>query len=161
MSTTVEIRPALDSDREAIRQMAQEVVDAGDAFVFDAVSDVMDYWYQPDGHVFVAIKGGDAVGTYVVKPNQRGRGSHVANTGYMVSKAARGLGLGRSMGEHSLTTARELGFTAMQFNMVVATNVNAVRLWENLGFEVVGRLPGVFRHADLGNVDALIMFRTL
>ncbi|MEM7503889.1 MAG: GNAT family N-acetyltransferase [Pseudomonadota bacterium] len=161
MSTAVEIRPAIDRDREAIQQMAQEVVDAGDAFVFDAVPDVMDYWSQPGGHVFVATRGADVLGTYVIKPNQKGRGSHVANTGYMVSKAARGLGLGRSMGEHSLTMARELGFTAMQFNMVVATNESAVRLWESLEFEVVGRLPRVFRHADLGHVDALIMFRAL
>ena len=73
MSTAVDIRPAVDSDREAIRQMAQEVVDAGDAFVFDAVPDVMDYWYQPDSHVFAAAKGGDVLGTYVVKANQRGQ----------------------------------------------------------------------------------------
>lgn len=157
----IEIRPAVDGDRGAVAAMAQEVVDAGDAFVFDATADVMDYWYQPGGHVFVATSDGAVLGTYVIKANQKGRGSHVANTGYLVSESARGLGLGMALGKHSLGTARELGFAAMQFNMVVATNTGAVRLWKKLGFDVVGRLPGVFRHPVHGYVDALIMFREL
>jgi ribosomal protein S18 acetylase RimI-like enzyme len=79
----------------------------------------------------------------------------------MVASAARGRGLASALCAHSLDTARRLGFTAMQFNFVVATNAAAVRTWERHGFAVVGRLPGVFRHAALGPVDALVMFRTL
>jgi ribosomal protein S18 acetylase RimI-like enzyme len=63
--------------------------------------------------------------------------------------------------EHSIATARRLGYRAMQFNFVVATNAAAVRAWERHGFRVVGRLPGAFRHAELGYVDALVMFHEL
>jgi len=79
----------------------------------------------------------------------------------MVMPTFRGRGLARTMCEHSLDTARRLGFTAMQFNFVVASNVAAVRTWEACGFAVVGRVPGAFRHAELGFVDALVMFRVL
>jgi ribosomal protein S18 acetylase RimI-like enzyme len=79
----------------------------------------------------------------------------------MVSPAARGSGVGRRMGEHCLSEARRLGFRAMQFNFVVSTNEAAVRLWQQLGFQIVGTLPGAFRHSQLGFVDAYVMFRTL
>jgi ribosomal protein S18 acetylase RimI-like enzyme len=65
------------------------------------------------------------------------------------------------MCEHSQREALALGFRAMQFNFVVASNEGAVRLWQKLGFDIVGRLPGAFRHAQLGYVDALIMFKQL
>jgi ribosomal protein S18 acetylase RimI-like enzyme len=65
------------------------------------------------------------------------------------------------MCEHSLVHARSRGFRAMQFNFVVATNERAVRLWQLLGFAVVGRLPGAFEHPALGFVDALVMYREL
>ena len=62
---------------------------------------------------------------------------------------------------HSLEFAKRTGFRAMQFNFVVSSNEPAVHLWRKHGFEVVGRLPGAFRHPALGFVDALVMFRTL
>ncbi len=157
----IEIRIAAERDRSAIEAMATEIVDAGTVFVFEKASDVLDYWYQPGGHIYVAVYDEETVGTYVVKPNQPGRGAHIANTGYMVRNSARGKGIGTAMGKHSLHVAKELGFDAMQFNMVVATNTGAVHLWEKLGFEIVGRLPGAFRHPDEGNVDAYVMFRDL
>jgi ribosomal protein S18 acetylase RimI-like enzyme len=49
----------------------------------------------------------------------------------------------------------------MQYNFVVSTNERAVRLWQSLGFEIVGTLPGAFAHPTLGYVDALVMFKTL
>ncbi len=101
------------------------------------------------------------VGTYTLRPNAIGLGSHVANAAFMVSPEARGAGVGKRMGEHALAEARRLGFRAMQFNFVVSTNEPAVRLWRKLGFEIVGTLPGAFRHARLGFVDAYVMFQTL
>jgi ribosomal protein S18 acetylase RimI-like enzyme len=97
----------------------------------------------------------------VVKPNQPGRGSHVANAAYAVSERFRGRGLGEAMGRHSLEEARRLGFEAMQFNLVVATNTPAVVLWQKLGFQIQCRLPRVFDHASLGRVDAYVMHRFL
>jgi ribosomal protein S18 acetylase RimI-like enzyme len=101
------------------------------------------------------------VGTYILRPNRPGLGSHVSNASFMVCPSARGLGVGRAMGEHCLEEARRLGYRAMQFNFVVSTNEAAVKLWQRLGFTIVGTLPGAFRHRTLGFVDAYVMFRTL
>jgi ribosomal protein S18 acetylase RimI-like enzyme len=65
------------------------------------------------------------------------------------------------MYEHSLIHAQSSGYRAMQFNFVVSSNERAVRLWQSLGFEIVGRLPGAFRHPAQGYVDALVMYRSL
>jgi len=100
-------------------------------------------------------------GTYILRPNQPVLGSHVANAAFMVAPNARGLGIGREMGEHCLSEARRLGFRAMQFNFVVSTNEGAIRLWKQLGFEIVGTLPGAFRHPQKGYVDVYVMFRSL
>ena len=157
----IEIRAAAAEDRKAVASIAQEIVDAGTVFVFENASEVVDYWYQHGAHVFVAARGEEILGTYVVKSNQKGRGAHIANGGYMVRQSAMGLGIGTAMGTHSLEVARKLGFVGMQFNMVVATNVAAIHVWKKLGFETVGHLPGVFRHPEQGFVDAFVMFRTL
>jgi ribosomal protein S18 acetylase RimI-like enzyme len=79
----------------------------------------------------------------------------------MVAPEARRLGVGRAMGEHALDEARRLGYRAMQFNFVISTNESAVRLWQQLGFRIVGTLPGAFRHAREGFVDAYVMYRSL
>ena len=99
--------------------------------------------------------------TYILKQNQPGLGSHVANASYMVASSGRGRGIGSLMCAHSLDQARRLGFTAMQFNMVVSTNEAAIALWKKHGFRIVGTLPKVFRHAKLGEVDAFVMHRFL
>ena len=160
-TAATEIREASVDDRSAIKRIAEEVVNDGTVFVFEDPAEVVDFWHQPGGRVFVALQDDKVLGTYVIKPNQPGRGAHVANAGYMVSQAARGLGIGTALGEHSIQIAQELGFDAMQFNMVVATNTGAIHLWEKLGFEAVGRLPRVFRHSEHGPVDALVMYRSL
>jgi ribosomal protein S18 acetylase RimI-like enzyme len=79
----------------------------------------------------------------------------------MVSASARGQGIGRAMAEHCLSEARRLGFRAMQFNFVISTNTPAIRLWQELGFEIMGTLPDAFRHPETGYVDAYVMYRSL
>ena len=101
------------------------------------------------------------VGTYTLRPNQPGRGSHVATASYGVEGAARGLGVGRAMGSHSIARARAAGYRAIQFNFVVSTNTAAVRLWKDLGFEVLATLPGAYQHRQLGPVDAYLMWLPL
>ena len=88
-------------------------------------------------------------------------GSHVANASFMVSPEHNGKGIGRSLGLHCLQEARKAGYEAMQFNFVVSTNKAAVALWQKLGFSIVGTLPKVFRHHELGYVDAYVMHRFL
>jgi L-amino acid N-acyltransferase YncA len=95
----------------------------------------------------------------VVRPNQPGLGDHVANASFMVDPTVRGMGIGRQLGEAVIERTRAAGYRALQFNAVVATNAAAIRLWESLGFEVVGRVPQAFRHAEHGLVDLLVMHR--
>ncbi len=100
-------------------------------------------------------------GTYLLRPNQPGMGNHVANASFMVDPDRAGRGIGRALVEHCLVEARALGYLAMQFNLVVATNLHAIALWESVGFRIVGTLPRAFRHRELGFVDAHIMYRAL
>jgi ribosomal protein S18 acetylase RimI-like enzyme len=119
-------------------------------------------WIEVPAKTFVACDSdGLIVGTYFIKPNQPGLGAHVCNCGYVVAPRAQGKGIASHMCRHSQAEAIAMGFRAMQFNFVVATNTRAIRLWEWLGFSVVGRLPGAFRHLELGYVDALVMFKSL
>jgi ribosomal protein S18 acetylase RimI-like enzyme len=104
---------------------------------------------------------GMVVGTYYMRQNQAGGGRHVCNCGYMIHASAAGRGIARAMCEHSLEHARSRGYRAMQFNFVVSTNERAVRLWQSLGFETVGRLPLAFRHPTRGYVDAFVMYKLL
>ena len=158
------LRQAIASDSDSIWQIFHAVVASADTYVFDPGiprDQALAYWLDSSTRCYVAERDGNIVGTYILKPNQPGLGSHIANAAFMVDPTARGLGLGRTMGEHCLAEARRLGFRGMQFNFVVSTNEPAVRLWQSLGFEIVGTLPGAFRHSREGFVDAYVMFRSL
>ena len=167
--TAIQIRPFQTSDRPFIESMAAEITQDGTVFPFESIEGVLAYWHSPGAAVFVAETETETetttqtqvLGTYTIKPVQPDRGAHIANAGYMVAESARGLGVGRRMGEHSIQTARTLGYRAMQFNFVVATNEAAVQLWKSLGFRIATTIPGAFRHPHQGFVDALIMVRTL
>jgi L-amino acid N-acyltransferase YncA len=158
------IRRAKKQDRNAIWRIFHDVVVTGDTYVFDANisrTKALGYWLAPATNCYVALCDQQVVGTYILKANQPGLGSHVANAGFMVSPSARGCGVGRTMAVHCLQEAERLGFRAMQFNFVVATNENALRLWKDLGFKIVGTLPDGFCHARRGFVDVYIMHRRL
>jgi L-amino acid N-acyltransferase YncA len=158
------IRSADERDRDRIWQIFQATVAPGDSFVYDPKTpreEAMAYWFAKGTRTYVAEQDGRIVGSYILRPNRPGLGNHVSNAGFMVDPAARGRGIGRAMGEHALGEARRLGYRAMQFNFVISTNESAVRLWQQLGFKIVGTLPGAFRHARKGLVDAYVMFRSL
>ena len=162
--SAVKIIPATHAHRDEIWQVFHEVVAAGDTYVFDPKTtrdQALSYWLASEAHTFVALDDCRVCGTYILKQNQVGLGSHVANARYMVPSNARGRGIGSLMCAHSLDQARRLGFTAIQFNMVVSTNETAISLWKKHGFRIVGTLPKVFRHVKLGEVDAFVMHRFL
>jgi len=164
MTPAINIRLYADADRAAVWSIFQATVAPGDTYVFDpniSETDALAYWLNPNNSIFVAEREGRVVGSYILKPNQPGLGSHVANAAFMVSPSVRGLGVGRLMGEHCLAEARRQGFRAMQFNFVVSTNHAAVRLWKELGFSIVGTLPGAFAHRGHGFVDAYVMYRSI
>ena len=158
------VRPATDSDREAIWAVLEPMIRAGETYPLprDMSKDkALAWWFSPEKEPFVWEENGAVLGTYFLKANQQGGGAHVANCGYVTSVAAQGRGIARAMCLHSLERAKERGFRAMQFNFVVSSNARAVKLWSSLGFETVGRLPLVFKHPTLGYVDALVMVRQL
>jgi ribosomal protein S18 acetylase RimI-like enzyme len=160
----MQIRKAEPADAPAIAEIILPTFREGSTYTIDreiSEPDALAYWLAPDKETFVAEDEGVIVGTYIMRPNQAGGGAHVCNCGYMTRAGATGRGIARAMCLHSLEHARSRGYRAMQFNFVVATNERAVRLWQSLGFEIVGRLPGAFRHPVQGYVDALVMYRTL
>jgi L-amino acid N-acyltransferase YncA len=160
----MKIRLATHRDREAIWKIFHEIVAAGDTYALDpdlSRKKALQYWCGKNTRVYVAENGGRVVGTYILRPNQSGGGSHVANAAFMVAPDAQGQRVGRAMAEHCLTEAHRLGFRAMQFNFVVSTNASAIRLWRKLGFKIVGTLPGAFRHPQKGCVDVYVMYRLL
>ncbi|MEW6449789.1 MAG: GNAT family N-acetyltransferase [Pseudomonadota bacterium] len=158
------IRPATKDDAVAIWSIIGPTIGAGQTYALPrdmSEAQALAYWMGADRETFVAEDGGRIVGTYYIRANQAGGGCHVANCGYMTDAGATGRGIARAMCEHSLAHARSRGFRAMQFNFVVSTNERAVKLWQSLGFAIVGRLPGAFNHPLCGYVDALVMFRAL
>jgi len=160
----MEIRAATRADRDAIWKIFHEILAAGDSYALDpemSHEDALAYWFRADTQTYVAEEGGSVVGTYILRPNQLAPGSHVANAAFMVEPNAQGLGVGRRMAEHCLSQARRKGFRAIRFNFVVSTNTSAIHLWEQLGFKIVGTLPGAFRHPEKGYVDVYVMFRSL
>ncbi|MBI1729159.1 GNAT family N-acetyltransferase [Candidatus Acetothermia bacterium] len=160
----MEIREAKSNDFEAIWNIFHQVVAKGDTYVFSpdiSKEEARSVWMTPIVKTYVASNGDLIVGTYILKPNQPGLGSHVANAAFMVDSLAQGRGIGKTMGKHALNEARRLGYQAMQFNFVVSTNMNAVALWQKLGFQIIGTLPKVFQHKQLGLVDAYVMHRFL
>jgi ribosomal protein S18 acetylase RimI-like enzyme len=158
------IRPATPDDTAAIWSIIGPTIRAGETYALDrdmSEADALAYWLAPSNETFVAEEDGRILGTYCLRRNQAGGGSHVANCGYITDPAATGRGVARRMCEHSLERARARGFKAMQFNFVISSNERAVRLWQSMGFEIVGRLPSAFLHPSRGYVDAFVMFRTL
>ena len=163
-SNVLTIRPARIEDHDAVWAILKPVFRAGDTYTIDPAitrEDALGYWCGPTHRTWVAARGTAVLGTYYIRPNQAGGGAHVCNCGYITSPEARGQGVARAMLEHSLDLAPQLGFRAMQYNFVVATNARAIAIWERYGFDIVGRLPNAFRHPTQGFTDALVMYKTL
>ena len=159
------IRPYLETDWPALWPILRATFEAGDTYAYapdSTEADIHRVWIEAPSAIYVAVDAsGMLLGTYFIKPNQPGLGSHVCNCGYVVAAAAQGQGVATALCEHSQREAVRLGFLAMQFNLVVSTNEGAIRLWRKLGFAVLATLPQAFRHRQRGLVDALVMFKTL
>jgi ribosomal protein S18 acetylase RimI-like enzyme len=158
------VRLARADDQDAIWRIVEPTIRAGETYPLASDmrrADALAYWNGPEDETFVVEEGSEIVGTYHLRPNWAGPGSHVANIGYMTSPAAMGRGVGRLMVVHSLQRARESGFRAVLFNFVASTNERAVRLYTSFGFDTIGTIPLAFLHPKHGYVDVLVMFKTL
>jgi len=138
----INIRPMTPDDFERFWPTLQAVVQARETYALDpdmTFEQARHLWLELPRHTLVAEAQGELLGSYYLKANAGGPGSHVGNCGYMVTEQARGRGVARLMCEHSQKLA----------------------LWHKLGFETVGRLPKAYRHAHLGLVDCLVMYKWL
>jgi GNAT superfamily N-acetyltransferase len=161
----VEIRDATESDWAEIWRFVRPILAVGDTYCWprDSSEDAARTWWmgKPNGRVIVAIDHGEIVGTAEIHPNQPAAGSHVANAGFMVAPSAAGRGVGRALANRVLEIAAEDGYLAMQFNAVVETNTNAIRLWKSLGFQILATVPEAFWHPERGLVGLHLMHRLL
>jgi ribosomal protein S18 acetylase RimI-like enzyme len=161
----ITIRRYAEDDWAAVWRIIKPVLRAGETYAFPRdISEEQAHkaWVVVPDATYVAVDHNNAIlGTYYLKPNQPGLGSHVCNCGYIVSEASRGQGIASQMCDHSQQEALDQGFGAMQFNLVVSTNEGAIRLWKRKGFSTIGTIPNAFRHPRHGFVDACIMFKQL
>ena len=160
----MQIRTATQADWPAIWPLLRGVFRAGETHAIDrAITEdsAQNYWVETARATYVAEDAGEIVGTFYIRTNQPGGGAHICNCGYIVSPAAQGRGIARQMCVFSQDAARDLGYRAMQFNFVLASNVGAVALWHKLGFTTLGTIPEAFDHPKLGMVDAHVMHKPL
>jgi L-amino acid N-acyltransferase YncA len=154
-----------EKDYDSVWEIFSNVIKTADTYVFDPDTpkeSLTRLWFADNMDTFVAVDNeGSILGTYFIKPNQIDLGNHIANCGYMVSPLHQGRGVGQQMCEHSIAFAREKGYVGIQSNIVVSTNIHAVKLWKKYGFEIIGTTPKGFRHKELGLVDTYIMFKQL
>jgi ribosomal protein S18 acetylase RimI-like enzyme len=165
LTSATTIRPFEEPDWPQVSAILGAIIKSGEYYTFDPATpdeEIKNIWIKTPQETYVAADSatGRVLGTYFLKPNWPGLGSHVANAGYAVAEDAQGRGIASAMCDHSIARAKELGFRAMQFNFVVATNERAVKLWQRHGFAIIGTLPDAFRHSKLGYVDVHIMFRS-
>lgn len=149
-----DLRPA---ERDILFHLFAAVVEIGEGFPEEAplTREAFDVAWGPPRLVVAARVGGELVGAYSLRPNFPGRAAHIANAGYVVGGPWRRRGIGRALVEDSLAEAARRGYDAMQFNLVFASNP-ARRLYEELGFEAVGRLPSAVE-----GEDAFVYWRAL
>ncbi|WP_299453137.1 GNAT family N-acetyltransferase [uncultured Microscilla sp.] len=158
------IRKATQEDQDAIWEIIRQVIAKGDTYVFAPNSHkekMLNYWCDPNKYTYVAVVDEKIAGTFMIADNFPDLGAHVANAGYMTLPGMTGKGLGTAMGKFSLEEAKKLGYKAMQFNLVVKSNERAVKLWQKLGFKIIGEIPKAFQHQTDGLTNAYIMWQAL
>lgn len=160
-------RKAVPEDWPSIWPIVHAVVATGETYPYPpdtTESEAMALWMQPGAgrrFTYVADRDGSVVGTAYLKPNAVGLGDHICNAGWMIAPEASGQGVGRRFAEFVIAEARDLGYLGMQFNSVVASNTRAIRLWQSMGFEIVGTVPGAFRHSTAGLTPVHVMYMEL
>ena len=161
MTTDLTIRALRPGEEDLAWAMIEPVFRSGETYAIDpdiSREAALAYWLAERS--YLALDGETPLGTFYIHRNRPGGGAHYCNCGFVTAPAAQGRGVARAMLGAAMRTAKSLGFEAMVFNFVVASNTRAVALWEGAGFEIVGRVPGAFR-AGRADADALVMFRRL
>jgi L-amino acid N-acyltransferase YncA len=164
----IQLLPASERDIEPLRTLYRVIVDEGTSYPHDQFpsdEEFLDYWIRGKSTVVVyladRVHDERMLGAFYLKPNWPGRARHVANAGFIVAPEWRGKGLGRLLGVTMLRYARDLGYLSVLFNLVFSENVTARQLWQKLGFQELGIIPGAVLKNDGTFQDAIIMWRSL
>ena len=158
------IRQTVFRDADEVWAMLKPVFRSGETYAIDPTiskQDALTYWTNADAGSYVIVNEDRLLGTYYLKTNAAGGGSHVCNCGFVTAPNSTGKGVARAMLDDALSRAKKAHYKAMQFNFVLANNTRAIDTWHRAGFETVGLLPKAFDHPVDGMIDALIMFKTL
>ncbi len=159
------VREFKSSDENSVLEIISSAFSKGDTYPYDpdlSKKEFAEIWFSSDKKVFVAeSEKAEILGTFYIKPNQPSLGSHICNAGFVVCDKSKGKGVGKAMAEFSLQKARELGYLAMQFNLVLADNTASLKIWENLGFSKIGLVPEAFKSKNGDFVDAYIIYKKL
>lgn len=150
---------------DVIWPLFYEVISKTDTFIYEAnisKEDVQEMLFHKNSDVYVAYnQKNEVIGWYRLRPNQLGKGSHIANASFMVALKHQHQGIGKQLGKHAIKTAKEKGYKAMQFNMVVCNNNPSIKLWLKLGFRILARLPKAYQHSSQGYIDSFLMHKEL
>ena len=158
------IREATHDDFKFLWPIFHSVVSKGETYVYStetSFEQAYHIWMDRPLKTYVVEFNSEIVGTYYIKPNFSGLGSHICSCGYMVHEEYRNQGIASEMCNHSFDVAKQFGFSAMQFNFVVSSNVASIALWKKMGFSIVGTVPNAYQHSVKGLVDVYIMHRLL
>lgn len=158
------LTPYKQEDENQLYDIFRKVVDSGAEFPYESnsIQEFHRQFFAPKSEVYVCrLLNGEIIGGFYIKPNFSGRCSHIANAAYMIKDSHRGKGIGTLLVNVSLEIAKNLGFTAMQFNMVLSQNTIALKLYEKLGFKIAGTLPQAIRNSDGSYQDGYVLFLTL
>jgi len=152
-------------DDDALHQIFQEVAGMEGYFPNESTT-FLEYQYQFFGrgskvYVCKETSTNEVVGSFYIKPNCPGRCDHIANAAYMIKESHRSKGIGTKLLEASLALAKEQGFLAMQFNMVLSDNTGALKLYKKMGFETIGTIPDAIRNSDGTYQDGYILYKRL
>lgn len=162
---TYSVREYNESDLEDMIRIWNEVVEDGIAFPQEELlnKDTGRAFFAEQTYCGVAQaeETGKVYGLYILHPNNIGRCGHICNASYAVSRDSRGLHIGEKLVADCLAQGKDHGFTVMQFNAVVATNVHARHLYERLGFVQLGTIPKGFRMKDGHYEDICPYYREL
>ena len=159
------IREYEPNDAKDAARIWNEVVEDGVAFPQEEflTEQSGDEFFRAQTRTAVAVDldTGNILGLYILHPNTIGRCGHIANASYAVSRGARGLHIGEKLVLDCLAEAKRAGFSIMQFNAVVATNLHALHLYKRLGFTPLGTIPRGFRMKDGHYEDIVVHYKEL
>ena len=153
-----------ENEQKELYELFLEIIKEGNSYpqiLPYSFTDFLSYFFPTNSKVLICKKDNKIIGGFYIKPNFPGRASHIANCGYIIKKEYRGKGIGFHLGKHSIDIAKELGYRAIIFNLVFSENKPSIKLWETLGFKIIGVIPDAAKKNNGNFQDALIMFLSL